>query len=334
MILASLLVISQLTRQTNPLQASTPYGAGVLPLQHPRTFQDILRIGGAEIEVELRLDPGGLPARDISDWIQRAAVAVTTYYGRFPVQHARIIVTQTKEADRSVHGTTWGDMAGVQGLSKMRLGQDVTKADLNADWTMTHEMVHMALSSLPEGSQWLEEGLATYVEPIARAQAGQLSAGEVWEGMISGMPQGQPAPGDRGLDRTHTWGRTYWGGAMFCLIADVQIRQATQNRKGLQDALRAIVAAGSTIDTEQPVDHVLEVGNNATGTTVLTDLYEKWKDNPVPVDLDGLWLALGVKSGSHGIEFDPGAPLAPIRNAILRSAAAASPAVSPVDAGS
>jgi hypothetical protein len=37
---------------------------------------------------------------------------------------------------------------------------------------------------------------------------------------------------------------------MFCLVADVEIRRATGNRKGLQDALRAIVAAGATINTD------------------------------------------------------------------------------------
>ena len=42
--------------------------------------------------------------------------------------------------------------------------------------------------------------------------------------------------GGFGLDNTHTWGRTYWGGAMFCLLADVEIRRRTHNRRGLQDA--------------------------------------------------------------------------------------------------
>jgi hypothetical protein len=50
-----------------------------------------------------------------------------------------------------------------------------------------------------------------YVEPIARAQAGQLPVEEVWAGMVQGMPQGEPRPGDKGLERTHTWGRTYFG---------------------------------------------------------------------------------------------------------------------------
>ncbi len=71
--------------------------------------------------------------------------------------------------------------------------------------------------------------------------------------MVRDMPKGNPQPGDEGLDRTHTWGRTYWGGAQFCLLADVTIREQTHNRKGLQDALRAIVAAGGTIDQDWPI---------------------------------------------------------------------------------
>jgi hypothetical protein len=102
---------------------------------------------------------------------------------------------------------------------------------------MTHELVHTVMSSLADEHHWLEEGLATYVEPIARSQDGQLSAEKVWGSMASGMEQGEPGRRDRGLDQTHTWGRTYWGGAMFCLVADIEIRRATGNRKGLQDAL-------------------------------------------------------------------------------------------------
>jgi hypothetical protein len=67
----------------------------------------------------------------------------------------------------------------------------------------------MALPSLPDESHWLEEGIASYVEPIARDQANQLPVEQVWAGMVRGMPQGEPRPGDKGLERTHTWGRTY-----------------------------------------------------------------------------------------------------------------------------
>jgi hypothetical protein len=289
--------------------------------RHDNMSSPILRIGGAEIELDIRTGDDSLPRKDIVAWVQRAAEAVAIYYGRFPVERARVIVTQTTEDDHSIHGTTWGDVQGVQAFTRMRLGSDVTKSDLDADWTMTHELVHMALSSLPDESHWLEEGIATYVEPIARAQAGQLPVRQVWEGEIHGMPEGEPARGDRGLNQTHSWGRTYWGGAMFCLVADVEIRKATQNRKGLQDDLRAIVASGATIDTEMPIERVLETGDRATGTTVLIDLYDKWKNRPVPVDLTELWNQLGVATGPDGLNFDPSAPLGPIRRAITEQIA-------------
>ena len=91
--------------------------------------------------------------------------------------------------------------------------------------------------------------------------------------MVHDMRKGEPAAGDQGLDQTHTWGRTYWGGALFCLVADVKIRRETQNRKGLQDALRAIVAQGGTIDHDWPLDQALAIGDRATGTHVLTRMY-------------------------------------------------------------
>src|SRR5258708_12201474 len=105
----------------------------------------------------------------------------------------------------------------------MRLGQHETEEELSEDWTITHEFVHLAFASLPDNQHWMEEGLATYVEPIARAQAGQLSSEQVWRGMVLGMPQGEPKRGDRGLDWTLSWGRTYSGGALFCLCAAVPI---------------------------------------------------------------------------------------------------------------
>ncbi len=276
----------------------------------------VLSIGGATIEVDLA--PGSLDVQpaEVFSWVERAARAVTIYYGRFPVQRVRVRVAPDSSQDDSIHGTTWGNVGGYQAATRMRLGRHVTVQDLDEDWTMTHEFVHMAISSLPDNQSWMEEGLATYVEPIARAQAGQLPVRKVWADMVRGMPQGEPKRGDLGLDQTRSWGRTYWGGAMFCLVADVEIRRETENRKGLQDALRAIVASGGTIDSERPLLEVLKIGDKATGTTVLADMYGQWKDKPTTVDLEQLWVKLGIRSGKDGVELAPQAPLSKIRDAI------------------
>ncbi len=168
---------------------------------------------------------------------------------------------------------------------------------------MTHELVHMAFPSLPDDQHWMEEGLSTYIEPVARVQAGELPAKRIWADMVHDMPKGEPRSDDHGLDQTHTWGRTYWGGAMFCLAADVAIRKQTADRKGLRDALRAIVAAGGTIDHDWPLPQALEVGDKATGTTVLMDLYRKWGQSPETMDLDALWRDLGIVKGEGGLKF-------------------------------
>jgi hypothetical protein len=174
----------------------------------------------------------------------------------------------------------------------------------------------MAFPTQPDDQHWIEEGLATYVEPVARVQAGELPAKQIWHDMLDGMRKGEPGPGDQGLDRTHTWGRTYWGGALFCLVSDVQIRVATGNRKGLQDALRAIVNAGGTIDHEWPLTRALEIGDRATETHVLTNLYATCGTSPVTVDLEKLWDQLGVHRNGTDIELSASAPYANIREAI------------------
>jgi predicted metalloprotease with PDZ domain len=134
--------------------------------------------------------------------------------------------------------------------------------------------------------------------------------------MVEGLPQGLPAAGDQGLDNTHTWGRTYWGGALFFLLADVRIREQTANRLGLQDALRAILNEGGNNEANWEVRRMLAIGDTATGTKVLMELYDEMHASPVSPDLPGLWQRLGVQMRSGQAQFDERAPLAAVRRAI------------------
>jgi len=279
-----------------------------------------LKIGGATLQVDFAAGPLDLSQDAIFDHVRAAASAITTYYGRFPVDRARVLIVPVPDRSGIVQGTTWGDMAGWPGMTRFRIGQHATADDLKDDWMMTHELDHMAFPSLPDDQHWMEEGLATYVEPIARVETGELKPQQIWHDMVRDMHKGEPAPDDQGLNHTHTWGRTYWGGAMFCLVADVEIRRQTGNSKGLQDALRAIVAQSGTIDHEWPLDKALAIGDKATGTHVLTEQYAKWKDAPVTVDLDKLWAELGIRWNGGAIEFVDDAPLAKIREAIAHPA--------------
>jgi hypothetical protein len=271
-----------------------------------------LAVSGGTLHVAFAPGDFTLPRSAIMDWLKTSAKAVSVYFGKFPVPSARILIVPIPG-----RGVQSGTTFGYRGAAiRLVVGRDVTQAQLRDDWMAVHEMTHLALPDVHEPHLWLAEGIAVYVEPIARVEAGDLTAKKIWGDMVRDMKQGLPRSGDRGLDRTPTWGRTYWGGAMFCLLADIDIRKKTGNKIGLQQALRGILAAGGNHEVEWPVDRIFAVGDKATGTTVLADLYAGMRDKPVAPDLDALWRELGISVSGGEVTFDDSAPLAAIRRAI------------------
>jgi hypothetical protein len=271
-----------------------------------------LRVGGAVLELDFDRRAVGDGAA-ILEWVRRSADTVSRYYARFPADRATIaLVTQP---GAGVHGGK--TFANPNAYIRVQLGREVSAEQLLADWVLVHEMTHLALPDTGEAHAWLSEGLATYVEGIARVQAGNRSEADVWAEEMRSMPRGLPEPGDGGLDHTHTWGRTYWGGAMFCLLADVDIRRRTQLRFGLQHALRAILRESGGLATDWPIERVLRTGDAAVGTRTLEDLYAQMKDTPVTPDLMALWRELGVLPEGGAVKLVDDAPLAPVRRAIM-----------------
>ncbi len=277
-----------------------------------------LMIGGSRIDVTIDTGAAPLSQPDVMKWVQSAAESVAAYYGRFPVPHLTLRVVSF-DGDGVRHGTTWGKDGG---LIVIHTGSKTTPADFAEDWMLTHEMIHLAFPSMADEHHWIEEGLSVYVEPIARIRAGHWTALQMWSDLVRDMPKGLPREGDAGLDHTHTWGRTYWGGALFCFVADVEIRKQTKNKKGLEDALRGILNAGGDIRVDWPIVNALKIGDQAAGVEILQKMYAEWNDNPVQVDLATMWKQLGVEANGATVILHDDAPLAGIRRAIETGSAA------------
>ncbi len=272
-----------------------------------------IEVEAATVRVDFdstKLKHGVVP---IVTWIRRSMAIVARYYGQVPARHLRIHVI-VRDGNRVRNGTTYGTSVP---FIRLQIGRDVTADELRNDWVLVHEMVHLALPEVGDDHLWFTEGLSTYIEGIARAQAGELPAERVWKEQVRSMPKGLPGPDDQGLDRTHTWGRTYWGGALFCLLADVEIRKKTSNRLGLRDAMRAVLRETGGVAFNVPIGRVLKIGDQATNTTVLQDLYTQMKDKPVSPDLPQLWQQLGIRLRGESVELQADAPLAATRDAIM-----------------
>lgn len=256
-------------------------------------------IGGSRIDVTIQSSDtpdAPLSQTDVMKWVQLAAESVATYYTRFPVPHLTLRIVSF-DGSGVRHGMTWARQGG---LIVIHAGNKTTPAEFAEDWMLTHEMIHLAFPSMDEDHHWIEEGLSVYVEPLARIRAGHWTAAKMWGELVRDMPKGLPKEGESGMDHTHTWGRTYWGGALFGFVADVEIRKQTKNKKGLEDALRAILEAGGDIREDWEIEKAFQIGDRATGTSVLEKLYAEWKDKPVQVDLAAMWKELGVEANGSG----------------------------------
>jgi hypothetical protein len=280
--------------------------AGAGPAAAETFTRRAVKVGGAVIDLSVEVDPGAASSpAEVERWVRRAGEAVTSFYGRFPVARVRMVVERIP--GRRIHGTAFG-----RDLVRVRLGREAARDALDRDWVMTHEMLHLGFPDLDRRHTWMQEGLSTYFEPIARARVGQLTPDAVWRELFDGLPKGLPGPGEGGLDQTPSWGATYWGGALFWLLVDLEIRERTRDRRSADDVLRSILDAGGDGGTRWTMARVIAVGDRATGTTAMATVYRRLAGKRWEIDLDRLAARLGVRPRA----LDDQAPLAAIRRSI------------------
>ena len=273
-----------------------------------------LSVGNASVEIARAPGTLGVTDDEITAWTRASFESVVAYFGQPPVSHHALLIFPGKGPWVGAGKTLAGGGASIV----MRVGDTATANQLDDDWVLTHEQCHLAGPSFPRHLAWIEEGLATYVEPMARVHTSRLSERDMWRGLFEGLPQGRPEAGDRGLDATPTWGRTYWGGAAFYFVADVEIRKATGNQKGLIDALRGVLSSGGNNLARWDVERWLTTADRASGTTVFHDLHRKMGEGTWYPDLPRLANELGVRVEKNTVTLNEHAPHATVRHAMTR----------------
>jgi hypothetical protein len=295
---------------TLPALALTAVPGHARPPVQP--VQRHLRVAGSRIELQFDDQLPAAVHAGARAWALRSASAVAAWLGRLPLPEVELLLQAVGGAGVK-GGTAFAEPAP---YIRIRLGRDTRARHLAHDRVLVHELLHLAVPRMPQAHLWLHEGIATYGEGAVRVQAGMNTAQRWWGELVRGLPQGQPDAGDAGLDHTPTWARTYWGGALFCLQADVAMRRV-HPRRGLREALQGLLAAGGSYAASWPIARVLDAADAAVGGQVLAGLYEQHRNQPVAVDLPALWQALGVvTSGTRLPRLDDDAPLAAARRAI------------------
>jgi hypothetical protein len=253
---------------------------------------------------------------ELTSWVGEAAGVVAPLFGRFPVDRSTLFVVPAKGEDEVVFGKVLS-LAGASIV--VVVGDKMEAAARHKDWVLVHELFHLGFPTFRGEGRWLGEGLATYYEPILRVRAGWTSEGEVFRQFARNLPRGLPKRGSNaGLAAREDLDSIYWGGALFCLAADVKIREATRGRRSLDDVLRGALARGGDATHVWTVREVVRLGDELTGTTVLSEMYDRYAARGDKIDLDGILAALGiVRSDDGNVDVDDKSPLAWVRHGIV-----------------
>jgi hypothetical protein len=272
-----------------------------------------LAIGDGKLEVSKLDGPLDQSFDDLTAWIATSANAVRDFYGAFPMPRASVTVLPLAGRDGVVFGKVLPESA--PGIALL-IGEHAPRKALYSDWILVHELFHLGFPSFFEEGKWLDEGLATYYEPIIRVRAGLYTEHELWKEVAHAMPQGLPAFTEHGLETVDDFRGVYWGGALACLLADVEARKRELG-KGLEVGLRALRDAGGNACEVWSLADAIATIDRALGAPTLEPIAQQHAAKGQPFDFEGLLRELGVLRIAGGnVRLSDKAPLSAVRRAI------------------
>ncbi|MBA3564180.1 MAG: hypothetical protein H0W33_09280 [Gammaproteobacteria bacterium] len=284
---------------------------------------DTIEVPGARLRLAL-LGGDGRAGRDaVRRWISEAATAVSTLYGRFPLESAQILVLPSSQSGSPV---PWAQVLRGGGASAhFFINARASEAELRGDWTAAHELSHMLLPYVDRDDAWLSEGFASYHQNVLRARAGMLSPADAWQKLDAGFQRGiRGTVENRSLSevsssmgRNRAYMRVYWSGATIALMADVRLRQQTDNRQSLGTALEALETCCLPGTRTWSARELFAKLDELTGTQVFRDLYAAHAHSEDFPDLRAVFRDLGIDASRGRLRLEADAPLARIRDAIM-----------------
>ncbi len=276
----------------------------------------------AGVTIDAAVLRGELPLTDaaITRWLERAIDVTSTLNGRFPTQHAQIIIAPSGPSPDPVQ---FGAVArGGSGSILLFVSSTASESALVRDWVLPHELSHLCLPFVKRDDAWLPEGLATYYQEVLRARAGVIGERETLESLAgalesasregTGRPLGQESAA---MYETHAFRAVYWGGAAYFLMADVALRERTEGSRSLDWLVTALTQHPPEKDV-LTADELLAHMDALLGLDVMRPLARRILDENFPPFRETL-SRLGVREQDGRVALDDDAELSGIRRAIF-----------------
>jgi len=324
------------------MAASVPWppvsGAGEVPTYRladtPESWRDLtafgrietrrLEVGGATLRLAIAdADPAADPL-EMATWIEEAARAVSTLYGRFPLRSPQIVVVPIGRRSEAV---PWAQVQrGGGAAAHFFVDQHRPLGEFRDDWTATHELSHMLLPYVARRDAWLSEGIASYYQNVLRARAGMITGEQAWEKLYAGFGRGLRGTGEetlaevsRDMHRSGAFMRVYWSGAAIALEADVELRRRSGGDTTLDLALGRLAECCLPSDRTWTAREVMSRLDELVGTDVFMRLYAQHTQSIRFPDLEDASNALGIQHRDGRLSYSDDGDATRLRQAIMSS---------------
>lgn len=269
--------------------------------------------GDPELTLILPTGAMAIPPQQLTAWVSSVAEGNRRFWGGSPVKDGLVVLVPSNRG-----GVPFGRVLSLGGaVATVLVGREATTQDLYGDWVLVHEFLHLGTPLMRDTGAWLNEGIATFYEPPLRARAGWKTEDEVWHEWISMMPRGLNAMSESGLENGGRGG-TYWGGALFVLMAEIESLKASEGKIGFSDCLRKVLADGGDVTVKWQTRRLLGACDALLGKPAILPLADKHIPKGTAMTLEDLWRSLGVSMAADGaIRYDDSAELAWLRPLIV-----------------
>jgi len=279
----------------------------------------------ATLNIEVRQPVDASKAKEIVEWLQSTADTMKLAYGRFPNPDARIIVIpSTQNAWGSDSPVIFGRVTRNSGETvELFVNPDRPIDEYYSDWTATHEFSHLMLPLLSQRYRWISEGFATYYQNVLMSRAQRYTPEFAWQRLSEGFERGRESRPGLSPNDAASGGirlarmKVYWSGAAVALMADITLRERSNGKESLDQALGQLQLCCLPSIRRWSGTELFEKLDSFVESPVFMPLYRQYaNDNGFP-DFAALLSDLGVSTNQDGaITLDDSARLAQIRKAI------------------
>jgi hypothetical protein len=309
--------------------SSLTYRVGHSAYEWPGAFafghftERIVAVPGGRLLVAVLDGRPKVDEQQILDWLQGAANAVASLYGRFPVASLQVVVVPGARSPSPVPSAYV--LRGGGPAAHFFINQRRPIEEFRSDWSAVHELSHLLLPYINSEDAWLSEGVASYYQNVLLARSGTITAQEAWQSMHSAFERARrdetgvtlSAATER-MYRNGNFMRVYWEGAAIMLLADQQLRSRSGGRQSLDTVFEQFQRCCLSADVGWHAGDLLHRLDQLAGGSVFAKLFEEQVSSDVFPDLTELYRLFGLQSGADGkLSLSDSAPLRADRDAIM-----------------